>query len=287
VLDNIAREAKAYGLRGAALERFRKDVLGFADLAAKFHDLDVQRLSTGMRLRLSLALVLMSGADILIIDDVLGVGDIAFQRQCSDALAAFKRRGGAVLIASSDTDLIDRLADRAMRGGELVDDTAIGLSTRSIGDRTYRWEINQSRSENNVVELQRLSASLVDAAGGEASRLEISVTLNPKLPGAQVRPAANVFSGRTLLFRSLYPRYESLCSAVAFAIQMPLDLLPAGTYQIGFNASSMHDNVVFPLKIPDAMDLHISESNSVANTIGSGVLTPRLEWDVGVVGTLA
>ncbi len=279
VLENIERDARLRGISGNAKARFRDEVLAFSGLEPKFHEIDVQRLSTGMRLRLSLALALKSGADILIIDDVLAVGDIAFQRQCAHAMAAFKSSGGTIVMVASDQDLVDNVADRVlqMSGGVLVNMTL--TSARASGQRySYHWDISQQLIEDEVVAMQDISASLIQEA--EEELFDIAMRLSPVRGIIPVRPSVDVFSGRTLLFRTLYPHFHLLDAECELSVRLPLSLLPAGSYRLSLKASTVDEGFPRALTSDRAILLEVTASENAHSELDTGLLTPRLDWAV-------
>lgn len=279
VLENIERDARLRGIVGEARARFKQEVLAFSGLAPKFHEIDVQRLSTGMRLRLSVALALKSGADILIIDDVLAVGDIAFQHQCADAMATFKRNGGTIVMATSDHELVERIADHVveMRGGELLENRAIATAASGNGFG-YHWDIQNRPYRNDVLAIQNVEASLAHIE--DEHFFNVSIALAPIKLGLSVRPSVDVFSGRTQLFRTLCPDAHVLDRECTLTVRLPLSLLPAGAYRLRVNASSVDADVTHPLKFDDAILLEVTASENAHSDLDTGLLTPRLDWAV-------
>jgi ABC-type polysaccharide/polyol phosphate transport system ATPase subunit len=97
--ENIEIAAALQGITGRELRRLTDRVLDFSELE-EVVDAPFQSYSTGMRARLAYALATQTGPDILLVDEVLAVGDIAFQRKCFEQLHAFLAAGGALLLVS-------------------------------------------------------------------------------------------------------------------------------------------------------------------------------------------
>lgn len=95
-------------------------ILEFADLRG-FSDTRLKDLSHGMRMRLAFAALIETDPTILLVDEILAVGDRAFQEKCTEAFAAFRARGRTVVLVSHATGLIERLCDRALllEGGQV------------------------------------------------------------------------------------------------------------------------------------------------------------------------
>jgi ABC-2 type transport system ATP-binding protein len=84
---------------------------------AELHDYKAMKLknySSGMQVRLAFSLMLQAEADILLVDEVLAVGDVAFQRKCIASLEDLKRRGTTVVFVTHDVDAVSKHCDRAM-----------------------------------------------------------------------------------------------------------------------------------------------------------------------------
>jgi lipopolysaccharide transport system ATP-binding protein len=95
-------------------------IVEFAELEA-FIDNPVRTFSTGMRMRLAFAVAAHTDPEILLVDEVLAVGDLGFQYKCLERIAEFKRNGCAILLVSHDTSNIERLCDDVLwlRGGRV------------------------------------------------------------------------------------------------------------------------------------------------------------------------
>jgi len=89
------------------------DILAFAELE-KFGDTKLKHFSSGMYARLAFSTAIQVNPDILIIDEILQVGDISFQQKCFDVISSFKRRGKAVIFVTHDMSQILQNCDRAM-----------------------------------------------------------------------------------------------------------------------------------------------------------------------------
>lgn len=101
-------------------ERF-DDIVAFAELE-EFIDSPLRTYSSGMQLRLGFAVATHIEPDILLIDEVLAVGDRAFQQKCLDRITQFKNEGSTILLVSHEMALVENLCDEVilLNGGELV-----------------------------------------------------------------------------------------------------------------------------------------------------------------------
>lgn len=99
-------------LRQEVVRRF-DDIVQFSELE-EFIDSPLRTYSTGMRMRLAFSVAVNIDPDILLIDEVLAVGDLAFQRKCLDRIDMFKEMGCTVLLVSHDTNLVAKICDEAL-----------------------------------------------------------------------------------------------------------------------------------------------------------------------------
>jgi ABC-type polysaccharide/polyol phosphate transport system ATPase subunit len=111
--DNVIINAIMLGLsRRQAMQRF-EHVVAFAELEG-FMDLRLKNYSSGMLVRLAFATAIQVDAEILLIDEVLAVGDAAFQQKCFEEFFRLKREGRTIVFVSHDMFSVERFCDRAM-----------------------------------------------------------------------------------------------------------------------------------------------------------------------------
>jgi ABC-type polysaccharide/polyol phosphate transport system ATPase subunit len=111
--DNVVINAIMLGLsRRAARDRF-DTVIEFAELE-EFVDLKLKNYSSGMLVRLAFATAIQVDAEILLIDEVLAVGDAAFQQKCFEEFFRLKREGKTIVFVSHDMYSVERFCHRAM-----------------------------------------------------------------------------------------------------------------------------------------------------------------------------
>jgi ABC-type polysaccharide/polyol phosphate transport system ATPase subunit/ABC-type polysaccharide/polyol phosphate export permease len=120
--ENALLSMVMLGLAPAEARARIDDVLAYAELE-QFPELKLKNYSSGMRVRLAFSVALQVDADVLLIDEVLAVGDTAFQDKCFEEFDRMKREGRTILFVSHDMDAIERFCDRALllERGEVVD----------------------------------------------------------------------------------------------------------------------------------------------------------------------
>ena len=111
--DNVMINAIMLGLsRRQARERF-EGIIAFAELE-EFLDMRLKNYSSGMTVRLAFSVAIQVDAEILLIDEVLAVGDASFQQKCFDEFHRLKREGRTILFVTHDMGAVERFCDRAM-----------------------------------------------------------------------------------------------------------------------------------------------------------------------------
>jgi ABC-type multidrug transport system ATPase subunit len=128
--DNIYLQGALYGLGKAEIEQQLERIIAFSELGA-FIDVPVKTYSTGMYVRLGFSIAAHLDADVLLIDEVLAVGDEAFQRKCLRRISERIASGTTVVLVSHDPSSVERVCERVvvLDAGRVVFDgpTAEGL----------------------------------------------------------------------------------------------------------------------------------------------------------------
>ncbi len=161
--ENVYVNGILLGLSRAEIRERFDEIVAFAGLAA-FIDNPVKTYSSGMYMRLGFAIAVTVDPDILLIDEVLAVGDEAFQHKCVGKIQEFKARGKTILLVSHDLGGIERLCDEAvwLHEGRL----AAQGGTRQIIDR-YLNQVASEEARALGVEHREAEA---EAAAGSAQR---------------------------------------------------------------------------------------------------------------------
>ena len=169
--------------RKQARERF-DEIIAFAELE-EFLDLKLKNYSSGMAVRLGFAVAIQVDADILLVDEVLAVGDAAFQQKCFEQFATLKAAGKTIVFVTHDMSAVERFCDRAMllERGELValgapSEVARALQPAQLRRRRPRRHRGRAprrpgrrRDHRGVVRGLRAQAPDRDAAGRVLPRL--------------------------------------------------------------------------------------------------------------------
>ena len=111
--ENVYINGMMLGLSKKEIAARFDDIVSFAELE-EFIDAPVKTYSSGMYVRLGFAVAINVDPDVLLVDEVLAVGDEAFTHKCLDRFADFKRRGKTILIVTHQLDLVQRFCDEAL-----------------------------------------------------------------------------------------------------------------------------------------------------------------------------
>jgi len=111
--ENAVINGMMLGLSRAEVTDLLPEIAAFAGIGS-FLDEPVKRYSSGMYVRLGFAVAVAARPDVLIVDEVLAVGDEAFGHRCLERISALQRSGTAILLVSHDLDLVERIAHRAL-----------------------------------------------------------------------------------------------------------------------------------------------------------------------------
>jgi ABC-type polysaccharide/polyol phosphate transport system ATPase subunit len=170
--DNVIINAIMLGLtRAEARERFDA-IVQFAELE-EYMDLKLKNYSSGMQVRLAFAVAIQVDADILLIDEVLAVGDAAFQQKCFDEFARLKNAGRTIVFVTHDMGAIERFCDRAllMEHGRVIDVGAPETIARHYNTLNFEKLRQVARADQPEVHRRDAVAEILDASfespGGE------------------------------------------------------------------------------------------------------------------------
>lgn len=152
--DNVYLSASLLGFSRKEISDMYEDIVQFAELE-KFMDQKLKNYSSGMQVRLAFSIATRSKADILLIDEVLAVGDANFQRKCYDYFKALKKQGTTVVFVTHDMSAVREYCDKAVlieegvvtQAGNVdsVADSYLRLFQQNVfsGDQGGRWGSGQ------------------------------------------------------------------------------------------------------------------------------------------------
>jgi ABC-type polysaccharide/polyol phosphate transport system ATPase subunit len=111
--DNIRINGTLLGLTRRELDARFEDIVAFSELE-RFIDRKLKNFSSGMQVRLAYAIAIQVDFDILLLDEVLAVGDESFQQKCLETFTRFQADGKTIVLVTHNLSLIEQFADRAL-----------------------------------------------------------------------------------------------------------------------------------------------------------------------------
>ncbi|MDQ3723766.1 MAG: ABC transporter ATP-binding protein [Actinomycetota bacterium] len=158
--DNVLINAVMLGLTPDEARARYGSIMDFAELH-EFAELKLKNYSSGMQVRLAFSVMVHVDADLLLIDEVLAVGDAAFQQKCYDVLDRARNEGRTILLVTHDMDQVQRFCDRGLLldRGRLV---ALGDS-RSVGRQYTQLNFATPSQREAIVAARLRDAGETDA----------------------------------------------------------------------------------------------------------------------------
>ena len=205
--ENVYLNASIYGLKRSYVDEHIDEILHFAELEA-FGDVPVRTYSSGMYMRLGFSVAMHINPDVLLLDEVLAVGDEAFQEKCFGRISDFKGAGGTIVFVSHDPGAVERVCDRAimLEDGRVLEEGVASDVIHAYHRRlvTGAEEAATSRDGASAGRLRVHEVRAVSADGsardrfteGEPVALEVWLYAEEPLEGARVTVGFRDGSGR-------------------------------------------------------------------------------------------
>jgi len=111
--ENIYLYGAIMGLTKRMVASKYEEILDFAELK-RFENMKLKNFSSGMAVRLAFSTAIQTNPDILLVDEVLAVGDESFQRKCSGKIDEIRREGKTILLVSHDLGMVQKLCERGI-----------------------------------------------------------------------------------------------------------------------------------------------------------------------------
>jgi ABC-2 type transport system ATP-binding protein len=254
--ENVFLNASLLGVSRKEVERKFDDIVAFAELEPHI-DQQVKYYSSGMYVRLGFAVAVNMDPDILLVDEVLSVGDELFQRKCLDRVKLFQREGRTIVFVTHSVDQVRLICDRAvvLDQGEMV---ACGAPGPAI--RTYREHLLERQRYHEALVL-----GLVDAnEPSTGAELPVTVLTHEEMRNLEVKITSVRFE---------YPDCESQRYVVSGD---PL------TIAIGYEASRAVDDLVVGVAVYDMEGRLLFGWNTDTIGVALGTVEGRGEISFGI-----
>lgn len=190
--ENVFLNGALLGFNRKEMNDMYEDIVGFAELE-KFMDQKLKNYSSGMQVRLAFSIAIRAKSEILIMDEVLAVGDAAFQKKCFDIFRELKNQGRTIILVTHDMGNVERFCDRVL---VLHDSKIVKIGTPQEAASTY----SRLNIENNIVPKKDQSGTkkpiknrwgvggikvekiiFTNSAGQETNLFEVGKSINIKI----------------------------------------------------------------------------------------------------------
>jgi lipopolysaccharide transport system ATP-binding protein len=298
--ENIYLNGTILGMRKAEIDRKFTDIVAFAEFE-RFLDTPVKHYSSGMYVRLAFAVAAQLEPEILIVDEVLAVGDIAFQKKCLKNMEQVGQGGRTVFFVSHSMDAITRLCTRTilLDAGRIVADgppsqvvsTYLSTATRNVAERI--WPDPSSAPQGKIVRLRAVRVcsedghviNTVDIRRPFRVEMEYEVlqdghVLMPSFPFSN-DAGLRIFSAHDIdpAWRQR-PRPKGHYVSSAW---VPGNLLAEGMVHVGAGVEALdsaylqfYETDVVALQVIDSLDGDSARGDYVGNM--QGIVRPMLQW---------
>ncbi len=226
--ENVFLNASLLGVSRREVGRKFDDIVSFAELEAHI-DQQVKYYSSGMYVRLGFAVAVNMDPEVLLVDEVLAVGDELFQRKCLDRIRQFQREGRTIIFVTHSVDQVRQICDRAvvLDQGEMV---ACGEPGPAI--RTYREHLLRRQQYDHLQQLGLADESDETEAEGssepEPDGTPVNVFGQEAKRNLQVRISSVKFDFPECDRRPYLVSGDPLTISIAYQSTRPVDDLVVG-----------------------------------------------------------
>lgn len=283
--ENVFLNGAILGMGWRAIERRFGEIVEFAGVE-RFLDTPVKRYSSGMYLRLAFSVAAHLDADILLVDEVLAVGDAEFQRKCLGLMGSVERGGRTVVFVSHNLEAIARLCPSCvwLDQGRVVE---VGPATEVIDRYLAAGVQRMDRATFDDVPQQAAalrSAGVVNAAGQSTSVLrrdepftiEVEISVRESVPGLNLAVSVESLRGVRVLDESLFDHDPSSLQHVGdHLVRLTIPpILSTGDYVVGLWLGTDYEDLGW---VERALSLHLE---GITAGRADRVLRLDLPWEV-------
>lgn len=295
--ENIFLNGAILGMQRAEIERKFDEIVSFAEIE-RFLDTPVKRYSSGMYMRLAFAVAAHLEPEILVVDEVLAVGDAQFQKKCLGKMGEVAREGRTVLFVSHNMMAVQSLCRRAiwLDGGEILEDGESGQVVADYLQHSFSalaeqvWKDIATAPGNDKVRLR--SARVRPADGVALDQITIRTPFVIEFeywnlqPGARLDLSLHIYNEQGIIAFNPGTVHEPVWHGREFptglfrsACQVPGNLLNDGMYRVELLV--VRDEGVIVHREDEALVFEVRDVAEMrGNWLGKwpGVFRPDLSW---------
>lgn len=176
--DNVYLNGALLGYNRRQMDLMYDDIVNFAELGS-FMDQKLKNYSSGMQVRLAFSIAIKAKNEILIFDEVLAVGDEAFQRKCIEVFEKYKAQGQTVILVTHDMETVKRFCNRAVLidHGKIVEIGNPRNIANKYSDLNQKETDNQTKLDNQNNANNSLVVDISDTQGNSVQSFEVNDTM--------------------------------------------------------------------------------------------------------------
>ena len=179
--ENVFLNGALLGFSRQEIETMYDEIVDFAEIE-RFMDQKLKNYSSGMQVRLAFSIAIKAQGDVLILDEVLAVGDEAFQRKCLDVFENYKATRQTVVLVTHDMAMVKKYCTRAVlisEGKIIVEGSPHDVSEEYT--RLNNTSIDDYTTKKNILHSEFLKVDISDKTGKKKTRFDVGETMNVKL----------------------------------------------------------------------------------------------------------
>jgi lipopolysaccharide transport system ATP-binding protein len=300
--ENIYLNGAILGMKKAEIDRKFDEIVAFAEIE-QFLDTPVKRYSSGMYVRLAFAVAAHLEPEILIVDEVLAVGDAAFQKKCLGKMDAVAQSGRTVLFVSHNMAAVEDLCSRALwlHRGRIEDEGAAGKIVSRYLQRSFVTTTSCSWADISTApgnEKFRLHYAAVRPVSGLASEpitvrtpFAIEFSYWNLKPGAYLNVNIQLYNEQGILIFEAGPIHTPIWRPLPKGLHrdvcyVPGNLLNDGVYRVVLKAVNNHGTLVYTEE--DVLIFAVQDTSDLREGWygeWGGAVRPVLEWEREILQT--
>ena len=299
--ENVYLNGSILGMKRREITSKLPDIVEFAGIE-KFMDTPVKRYSSGMYVRLAFSVAAHLEPEVMLVDEVLAVGDAEFQRRCLGRMEDLSESGRTVIFVSHNTQAISQLCDRAIwldkgqivRDGSSTDVVALYLQSGHGAGSSKEWPDLESAPGDELVRLR--SARIVDESGDLVHAVEVRGPVGVEIAytvlahGEPVFPKIKVYDARgDVAFNAMdtSPRWREPTPPGEYVSTawIPANFLNEGLTTVDVSVCSLNaPKLRGHAGYYNAVSFHVQDPGEGDSARGlfigqlKGVVRPLLEW---------
>jgi lipopolysaccharide transport system ATP-binding protein len=296
--ENILMNAALHGIPEAEVLAQMDEILDWAEVR-EFADNPVRHYSSGMTVRLAFSVAINMNPQILLADEVLAVGDMAFQERCLEKVIDSGKRGLIVLFVSHDMEAIARVCNRVLwlHKGQVQQigdpDDVVSEYEEAVWAHVDANRFERGRRSSRFAAI--IGAKLLSATGREIGAAPIAedvfISIEIEIyKSVSAKAGIDIHARKQLLFRSVAPEWRQLGKPglYEFRVRIPADFLADVAYEVTVSVATLREGQEREYRLIAYSALSFSAFSAAQQVplpgwkklSQVGLIAPTLDWSV-------